>query len=516
MNLNGKPQVMVVDDDLSMCNFLRTFLTERGYHAVTLANAEEAVKRYHTERPAAVILDVVMPGEMDGLAALAAFKKIDRDVPVIVLSGQGRTTTVVQAMKLGASDFVSKPFDATDLEVPLTNALRQYRLSREVASLREQLQSQSKYKMLFGHSERMAEVQDVVERVADTDVTVLIRGESGTGKELVARALYASSLRRDKPFVKVNCAALPTELLESELFGFERGAFTGAIQHKPGKFEFANHGTMFLDEIGDMSFQLQAKLLQVLQDGEISRLGGKHDVHVDVRVIAATNKDLEQAVADGRFREDLFFRLNVVSISLPPLRDRREEIPLLCDYFLKKYSVQYNKPYSELSQDTMALFMDYDWPGNVRELENLIKRAVVLGTEAPIRKEITNGIAMAGHRMAAAAAASHLPPGVQPHAAAGQPAVRNPQAPPGAALPPAAGAPPATLTPAEIATAAAEAGNYSLKDISRTAAREAERELIFKMLQQTRWNRKETAEILGISYKALLYKIKENGLDKAS
>src|SRR5438552_856932 len=397
-----KPQVMVVDDDLSMCNFLRSFLTERGYYAVTLGNAEEAVKRYHAERPAAVILDVVMPGNMDGLEALAAFKKIDREVPVIVLSGQGRTTTVVQAMKLGASDFVSKPFDESDLEVPLTNALRQHQLSREVATLREQLQSQSKYRMLFGHSERMADVQDLIERVADTDVTVLIRGESGSGKELVARALYASSLRRDKPFVKVNCAALPTELLESELFGFERGAFTGAIQHKPGKFEFANHGTMFLDEIGDMSFPLQAKLLQVLQDGEFSRLGGKHDVHVDVRVIAATNKDLEQAVADGQFREDLFFRLNVVCINLPPLRERRDEIPILADYLMKKYSVQYNKPYSELSQETMRLFMDYDWPGNIRVLENLIKRAVVLSSETPIKKEISHGIAMASHRVAMA------------------------------------------------------------------------------------------------------------------
>jgi two-component system, NtrC family, response regulator AtoC len=514
INLNGKPQVMVVDDDLAMCNFLRAFLSERGYQPVTLGSAEEAVRRYHVERPAAVILDVVMPGDMDGLAVLAAFKKIDREVPVIVLSGQGRTTTVVQAMKLGASDFVSKPFDETDLEVPLTNALRQHQLSREVASLREQLQSQSqsKHKMLFGHSERMAEVQDLIERVADTDVTVLVRGESGTGKELVARALYASSLRRDKPFVKVNCAALPTELLESELFGFERGAFTGAIQHKPGKFEFANHGTMFLDEIGDMSFPLQAKLLQVLQDGEFSRLGGKHDVHVDVRVIAATNKDLEQQVVDGQFREDLFFRLNVVSIHMPPLRDRREEIPLLCDYFLKKYSVQYNKPYPELSPDTMRLFMDYDWPGNIRELENLIKRTVVLGTEAPIRKEITHGIAMAGHRVAMAAAsqqAAAAAAGAPAPARAGQPAVGGA----GAAV---HAAPAGPLTPTAIAAAAAEAGNYSLKDISRTAAREAERELIFKMLQQTRWNRKETAEILGISYKALLYKIKENGLDKAS
>ena len=507
--MNGRLQVMVVDDDLAMCNFLRTFLADRGYTAITLGSAEEAVKRYHAERPAAVILDVVMPGSMDGLAALEALKKIDRDVPVIVLSGKGGTNTVVQAMKLGATDFVSKPFDETDLEVPLANALKQRQLTREVATLREQLQSQSKSNMLFGNSERMAEVQDLIARVADTDVTVLVRGESGTGKELVARALYASSLRRDKPFVKVNCAALPTELLESELFGFERGAFTGAIQHKPGKFEFANHGTMFLDEIGDMSFPLQAKLLQVLQDGEFARLGGKHDVKVDVRVIAATNRDLEEMVARAQFREDLFFRLNVVCINLPPLRDRREEVPILTDYFLKKYSVQYNKPCSEISAETMRLFMDYDWPGNVRELENLIKRAVVLGSEAPIRKEISHGIAMAAHRVHA----GHQP-GIAGLPAAGHPMAPRTNGSPAAA---AAAAPaPALPTPAELANAAADAGNYSLKDISREAARQAERELIFKMLQHTRWNRKETAEILGISYKALLYKIKENGLDKAS
>jgi two-component system response regulator AtoC len=451
-----------------------------------------------------VILDVVMPGGMDGLAALAAFKKIDRDVPVILVSGQGRTATVVQAMKLGASDFVSKPFDEGDLAGPLEHALAHRRHAREVASLREELQAQPKHHMLFGTGARMAEVRDLIDRVADTDVTVLIRGESGTGKELVARALCASSLRRDKPFVKVNCAALPTELLESELFGFERGAFTGAMQHKPGKFEFANHGTMFLDEIGEMSFPLQAKLLQVLQDGEFSRLGGKHDVRVDVRVVAATNRDLEQAVADGIFREDLFFRLNVVAITLPPLRDRREDIPLLADYFLKKYSVQYNKPYVELSDDVMELFAQHDWPGNIRELENLIKRAVVLGANATIRKEMNHALAMSAHRQAHFAGSS-----------------RQTEPPPAAANAKGNGngngsKPSSRPTPAELANAALDAGNYSLKDVSREAARQAERELIAKMLQQTRWNRKETAEILGISYKALLYKIKENGLDKAS
>jgi two-component system response regulator AtoC len=481
---------MIVDDDVAMREFLQLILSERGYRLVSLGSAEEAVARYSAERPAAVILDVMMPGAMDGLGALAAFKKIDREVPVIVISGQGRTATVVQAMKLGASDFVSKPFGEPELAVPLANALKQRQISCEVASLREQIQSQSPHQMLFGGSCGMADVRELIERVADTDVTVLICGESGTGKELVARALCATSLRRDKPFVKVNCAALPTELLESELFGHERGAFTGAVQLKPGKFEFANKGTMFLDEIAEMSPLLQAKLLQVIQDGEFSRLGGKGDVKVDVRIIAATNRDLEAAVAEGQFREDLFFRLNVVGISLPPLRERRDEIPRLTEYFLKKYSVQYNKPFSEIGQDTMNLFMEYEWPGNVRELENLIKRAVVLGGEAAIQKDIMHNLALAAQRTAS----------VVRMAAAGEPT-------------PAAGAA-SEAAPAIPSTT--ESSNCSLKDISRAAARGAERELILRMLQQTHWNRKQTAEILGISYKALLYKIKESGLNKAS
>jgi len=497
--MGSKQQVMVVDDDLAMCGFLRSFLGTRGYSALTVTNADEAVRRFHADRPAAVLLDVVMPGSMDGLAALAAFKKIDKDIPVIVISGQGRTNTIVQAMKLGASDFVCKPFEDAELEVLLGNALKQRQLTREVATLRQQLNDQSRYTMLFGNSERMVGVRDLIERVSDTDVTILIRGESGTGKELVARALHERSLRRDKPFVKVNCAALPTELLESELFGFEKGAFTGAIQHKPGKFEFANHGTMFLDEIGDMSFPLQSKLLQVLQDGEFSRLGGKHDVQVDVRVITATNRDLETAVAQGQFREDLYFRLNVVSINLPPLRDRREEIPFLTDHFLKKYSVQYNKPMAAVSTDLARLFMEYEWPGNVRQLENMIKRMVVLGSEGPILTELQQPAGLFPLRSYASPAATTRPAVPPP----------VPMAPPPA--------PPAVVEAvAGPAPAATAPGNVSLKDIARTAAREAERELILRMLTRTRWNRKEAAEILGISYKALLYKIKENGLDKAS
>ena len=349
---------------------------------------------------------------------------------------------------------------------------------------------------LLSGGEKMREVRELVSRVADTDVTVLVRGESGTGKELVARAIHAASPRRDRTFVKVNCAALPAELLESELFGFERGAFTGAIQHKPGKFEFANHGTMFLDEISEMSAPLQAKLLQVLQDGEFARLGGRQDVRVDVRVVAATNRDLEAAVGEGQFREDLFFRLNVVCITLPPLRQRRDEIPVLTDHFLRRYSEHYNKPAPALATDTLRLFAEYEWPGNVRELENLVKRMVILGTDAPIRREVADSIAGRAMRVGSIPVL--------------QPAALEPAAPP-AAPPPAATMP---ETGAAVASPASPSG--SLKDIARHAAREAERELIFRTLQQTRWNRREAAEILGISYKALLYKIKEAELDKAS
>src|SRR6478736_999480 len=363
--MSQKSQVMVVDDDLAMCGFLRTFLGSRNYNALTVTNGDEALRRFHAERPAAVLLDVVMPG-MDGLAALAAFKKIDKDIPIIVISGQGRTSVVVQAMRLGATDFLCKPFDDNELEMVLEKALKQHQLTQEVASLRAQLKDQSRYTMLFGHSHQMQEVSDLIERVSDTDVTVLIRGESGVGKELVARALHEQSLRKDKPFVKVNCAALPAELL------------------------------------------------QALQDGEFSRLGGKSDVHVDVRVITATNCDLEGGVAAGKFREDLYFRLNVVTITIPPLRDRREEIPMLTDHFVKKYSVQYNKPFHGITSELSALFMEYEWPGNVRQLENLIKRMVVLGSEAPIIQELQQPIAQfhhwPTHAPTAIAAPRQIPP----------------------------------------------------------------------------------------------------------
>jgi len=342
----------------------------------------------------------------------------------------------------------------------------------------------------------MREIFAILEKIAPTDVPLLVEGESGTGKELVAREIHAGSRVAGSPFIQVNCAALPTELLESELFGFERGAFTGAVQQKPGKFEFANKGTIFLDEIGDMSYPLQAKLLQVLQDHEFTRLGGKQDIRVDVRVLAATNKDLPKACAEGHFRDDLYFRLNVVSINLPPLRERRDEIPVLTEYFLRKYATEYQRPYSDVSPETMQLFMDYAWPGNIRELQNLVRRIVVLGTESPVRKEIGLGFPVAARR------------------ASLSPATANDAVVP-ATPPPSVAAPAAAAVATPAAAPAFDDTNTSLKDISRIAAREAEKVLILRMLQQTRWNRKETAQILGISYKALLYKIKDAGLDKA-
>jgi two-component system, NtrC family, response regulator AtoC len=349
---------------------------------------------------------------------------------------------------------------------------------------------------LLGRNEQMREVRQLIERVADTDATVLIAGESGTGKGLVARDIHAASPRCEKTFVKVNCAALPSELLESELFGFERGAFTGAVQHRPGKFEFAHQGTMFLDEISELTLPLQSKLLQVLQDGEFARLGGREDVHVDVRVVAATNQDLERAVVERTFREDLYFRLNVVCITLPPLRQRRDEIPLLTDVFLQQYAARYNKARLTISAETLRIFVEYDWPGNVRELENAVKRMVILGGDTQVAQDLAD--LTAGRRAMVGPIAAFEP----------RPARR--EAPPPA--PPPVPAAPAAARP-EMAAAPISG---SLKEIARNAAREAEREIIYRTLQQTRWNRREAADLLGVSYKALLYKIKEADLDRAS
>jgi two-component system response regulator AtoC len=468
-------RVLVIDDDPGVRDYLEALVSRQGYEVAAVETGEEALASLDRVRPDLVTLDVVLPG-MDGLETLRRLKQRLPELPVVMLSGHGQARTIVEAMRLGASDFLRKPFEVEELELAFQKALEKRALKLEVEQLRSRARSETEMLLLCGDNARMREVRDVIEQVADTDITVLVRGESGTGKELVARTLYKLSSRRDKTFVKVNCAALPSELLESELFGFEKGAFTGAQKRKLGKFEYANRGTIFLDEISEMHPSLQAKLLQVLQDGEFSRLGGESDVKVDTRVIAATNRNLEKAVQEGSFREDLYYRLNVVTVQLPPLRDRKDAIPLLVDHFLHRYNAEYRKSLKQLSQETLAVFMQYHWPGNVRELENMVKRMVVLGNEQAVLSEIQ----------------LREPPGRG-----------NGESDP-------------FLDLDAVGADLANGSGVDLKAISKKAAQLAEKRVIERVLHQTRWNRKEAAERLRISYKALLYKMKENGLSEGA
>ncbi len=466
-------RVLVIDDDPGVRDYMEALVSRQGYRVFAVADGEQALQSLDDTRPDVVTLDVVLPG-IDGLETLSRLKQRIPDIPVVMLSGHGQARTIVEAMRLGASDFLRKPFEVEELELAFQKALEKRALKQEVERLRGRARSETELLLLCGDHPKMKEIRDIIEQVADTDITVLIRGDSGTGKELVARTLFQLSSRRDKAFVKVNCAALPSELLESELFGFEKGAFTGAQKRKLGKFEYANHGTIFLDEISEMHPSLQAKLLQVLQDGEFSRLGGDGDIHVDTRVLAATNRNLEEAVGDGSFREDLYYRLNVVTVMMPPLRERRDAIPLLVDHFLKKNNEQYHKEVAQLTPGTMEVFMKYNWPGNVRELENMVRRMVVLGNEQAVLDEISErGLG-----------------GV----------VEEPATD--------------TLDLEAIGADFSNGQGLDLKAISRRAAQFAEKRVIEKVLQQTRWNRKEAAVRLQISYKALLYKMKENGLSE--
>ncbi|MFI5314387.1 MAG: sigma-54-dependent transcriptional regulator [Myxococcota bacterium] len=469
-------RVLIVDDDASARDWLAAFARSRGLAPFCVASGEEALDELRRSPPDVVTLDLVLPG-MDGLAALRALKTIAPRVPVVMLSGVGDTQAIVEAVRLGASDFLRKPFEAEELEVALEKALARAALEAEAGGLRGRFSDGSfvPAPLFTGQSPKMRLVDEMIDHVADTDITVLIRGESGTGKELVARTIWMRSNRARRPFVKVNCAALPYELLESELFGYEKGAFTGAQKRKLGKFEIANGGTIFLDEISEMHPSLQAKLLQVLQDGQFARLGGHSDVSVDARVIAASNRNLEVAVREGSFREDLFYRLNVVTIGLPPLRERRDEIPVLADHFVERYAREYGKDPKPLPDDVRAAFEAFDWPGNIRELENLVKRIIVLGTAEPVLQELR---------------------------ARGSQTARAP-----VACSPSLGELERFL--------AGESPRVSLKRVAREAAQVAEARLIAKVLQRTRWNRKEAAAILQISYKALLYKMRDAGLSDA-
>jgi two-component system response regulator AtoC len=479
-----KVRVLIVDDDPSMSRFLSSFLTRQNYDASTASNGDEAIRMFRVYDPTLVLLDMAMTGGMDGLETLERLKQIKPEISAIIVSGQKDPDLIFRASKAGADDYILKPFEPRDLESRIARVLDKQRLSSEATQLREQVRKQTDFTMLFGTSPKMEEVKQTIEQVADTTATVLIRGESGTGKEVVARMVYGHSTRYEKPFVKVNCAAIPHELLESELFGYEPGAFTGANRQKLGKFELANQGTLFLDEISEMHPALQAKLLHVLQDGEFSRLGGKRDISVDVRVLAATNKPLERAVEEGHFREDLFYRLNVVTIHIPPLRERREEIPVFLDFFLLKYSEFYGKNPPAFSDFAVGRMMEYNWPGNIRELENLVKRYVIVGKESQIIRELST------HKPIVSSMTGSSP-------------LWNPKGSEGYTQPTPAPVVPITPAPAEN-----EQDMPSLLEIGRRAAMQAEREAIERVLAQTRWNRRQAAKILKISYKALLNKLK--------
>jgi DNA-binding NtrC family response regulator len=460
-------RVLVVDDAEGIRTYLANLLELSGYDVDTAEDGRCALALLDGgAAPDVIILDVMMPG-IDGIETLSRIRERHGAIPVVMLSVVGKASTIVEAMQLGASDYINKPFEEEELQLTLDKVLEKKSLERQRAMLSEELQ---RYRDgVVWASPQMQEIRAVLKQVGETNVTVLIQGESGVGKEIVARTAHSVSTRSEHPFVKVNCAALPEDLLESELFGYEKGAFTGAARRKIGKFELAHKGTIFLDEIGEMSGPLQAKLLQVLQDHEFTRLGGNSEVKVDLRIVCATNRNLDEMIEEGAFRADLFFRLNVVNVTIPPLRERREEIPILIESFLHRYSALYGKPVPTIGTELMDALQRYAFPGNVRELENLIKRVIVLESDRPVLNEM---------------------------------------------LERERGKPSSYSALAEfIAHSEKTAGEIPLREVGRRAAQEAERETIGQMLRYTDWNRKQAAGLLGISYKTLLQKIRGCGLE---
>jgi DNA-binding NtrC family response regulator len=455
-------RVLVVDDSESIRRFLAGLLGAEGYRVDTAEDGRRALKLIEAgAAPDLVLLDVMMPGP-DGLETLRLIREQEPTLPVVMISVVGSARTIVEAMQAGACDYVSKPFQESELETVIARALERSQGEDE----RSQAASAPFEPLWEGRA--LAQVRAVIDRVAETDVTVLVQGESGTGKEIVARELHRASRRRSGPFVKVNCAALPGELLESELFGYERGAFTGAVARKPGKFEVAQRGTLFLDEIAEMSPTAQAKLLHVLQDGTFTRLGGNREIQVDVRIVAATHRPLADLAAKNTFREDLYFRLNVVNVTVPPLRERREELDGLIEHFLARFAARYGRPARAISPKLRGMLERHPFPGNVRELENIVKRVVVLGSEERVVRELMSRERAQARRE--------------------------------------------RRFELLLRDVEERAGEMPLREVGRVAALEAEREAIQQALTLTSWNRKHAARVLGVSYKTLLQKIQICGL----
>lgn len=489
MSTSLKNRIIIYSPDSLMSNYLRSFVSHLGQTVLTPSSGGEFVRflNIHGGEISLIIYDIEQVNS-EVLLHIEAMKRLSQSVAVVPLSGPGQSSLRDDIGRTTPWKVVRKPFLPQDIKVSIVSAisaLQGLSLSpRDVVGNGGSSSREQNYhpQLLLGTSRAMDGVKTVIDHVANTDVTILIRGESGTGKELAAKTLFECSNRSGKPFVTVLCPAIPDPLLESELFGYEKGSFTGAFRRRPGKFEIANKGTIFLDEIGDIPFELQSKLLHVLQGGEFARIGGS-DQKVDARILAATNKDLEKGVADGTFREDLYYRLNVVSIFLPPLRERREDIPLLVDRFLDKFNSQFNKQYSNLSSRTLDCFMQYNWPGNIRELENLVKRIVIMGDEATILQQHLKRSNQ-----------KHLNPGKVFPGQQEEYKAEEPEKP-----------------------APGNGQEFpSLKQVGKEAMLKAEGEAIQQALDATRWNRKAAARLLKISYKALLYKIKQCGLEGTS
>ncbi|MHB8539946.1 MAG: sigma-54-dependent transcriptional regulator [Candidatus Acidiferrales bacterium] len=458
-----KEKILIIDDEPSIRKYLQTLLEVDGFEVTAVASGTDGLEAIGGgAKPDFVILDVLMP-EMDGLETLRRLIQMDRALNVIMLSCSNEVSTVVEAIRLGAHDYLTKPFEKPELDAALLKCRQKKQLKAENQALREYCDQLTEDMSFLVASPQMLKIRQQILQIAPVDVPVFISGESGVGKEVVARMIHLRSTRRQQAFVKVNCAALPGELLESELFGYEQGAFTGAVRAKPGKFELANKGTIFLDEIAEMPPHLQAKLLHVLQDNQFSRLGARGGIQVDVRVLAATNVHVADAMRSGRFREDLYYRLSVLSLHVPPLRERTDEIPMLFRHFLVKYSEKFQKPVPEPTEHLLEAALRYTWPGNLRELENFVKRYVILEDNDGSLRELLE-LTEAQQR----------------------------------------------VSPREEVRAPAEQG---LKALVRGLKDEAEMEAIADALDKTNWCRKDAAKMLGISYKALLYKMRQFNLD---
>ncbi len=461
------PHVLIVDDELNIRRVLAAMLAREGYEVTAAADGEQALAVLQKTHVHVVVTDLLMP-RMGGMELLGHLAAEFPDVPVIVITAHGTVDSAVQALKAGAFDYITKPFEQEELKKVIAKATRAHEIERQNV---HSSTATGEKPPLVGQSAAMRQIYEIVGKVAESPSTVLVTGESGTGKELIARELHRGSSRRDKPLIKVNCAAIPKDLVESELFGYEKGAFTGAVASKPGRFELADGGTLFLDEIGEIPVEMQVKLLRALQESEFERVGGIKTLHVDVRLIAATNRDLKALIADGRFREDLYYRLAVVPISLPPLRDRREDIPLLAQHFIAKYNHRLGKRIERVDDEGLQMLLAYSWPGNIRELENLMERSVLFA----------DGPVILG---------SSLPDALRERTA-------------GAVVPIAAVGP--------LGAIAAPSG-ASMKEIVRHAQAELEKELISRALDETGGNVTRAAKRLQISRKSLQMKMKELGL----